>query len=135
MTTKHREVIILNLIVSLQSSIPAYEQIKEQIKARIISGELTAGAALPSMRVLARDLKVSIITTTRAYGDLENEGLISTVQGRGCFVNALPDEIVRKQYVKEIDESLSNAVRKGKAAGLTLAELLQKLEGKFNERD
>jgi GntR family transcriptional regulator len=125
----------LNLVVSLQSPIPAYEQIKEQIKARIISGELTAGEALPSMRVLARDLKVSIITTTRAYGDLENEGLISTVQGRGCFVNALPDEIVRKQYVKEIDESLSNAARKGKAAGLTLAELLQKLEGKFNERD
>jgi GntR family transcriptional regulator len=128
-------VTILDFVVSLQSPVPAYEQIKEQLKAKIISGELTAGEALPSMRVLARDLKVSIITTTRAYGDLENEGLISTVQGRGCFVNALPDEIVRKQYVKEIDESLQNVVRKGKAAGLTLAELLQKLEGRFNERD
>ena len=130
-----REVMILNFAVSLQSPIPAYEQIKEQIKARIISGELTEGETLPSMRVLARDLKVSIITTTRAYGDLENEGLISSVQGRGCFVNALPEEIVRKQYVGEIDVSLTNAARKGKAAGLSLAELLQRLEDKFNERD
>ncbi|GHU56305.1 GntR family transcriptional regulator [Clostridia bacterium] len=126
---------MLNFAVSLQSSIPAYEQIKEQIKKRIISGELKDGETLPSMRMLARDLKVSIITTTRAYADLENEGLISTVQGRGCFVNALPKEIVRKQYINDIDASLSNAVIKGKAAGLSLAELLQKLEDKFNECD
>jgi GntR family transcriptional regulator len=128
-------VMMLDLVVSMQSPVPAYEQIKEQIKAKIMSGELMAGEVLPSMRVLARDLKVSIITTTRAYGDLENEGLISTVQGRGCFVNALPDEIVRRQYFREIDESLSNAVKKGKAAGLTLADLLQQLEVKFSERD
>ncbi|MDR3238972.1 MAG: GntR family transcriptional regulator [Clostridiales bacterium] len=124
----------MNLIVSLQLEVPAYEQIKTQIKASILSGELQAGEMLPSMRGLARDLKVSIITTTRAYGDLENEGLITTVQGRGCFVNALPEEIVRRQYVIEIDDSLSNAANKSKAMGLPLADLINKLEELYHEQ-
>jgi GntR family transcriptional regulator len=124
----------LNLVVSLQSEVPAYEQIKAQIKALIMSGELNAGELLPSVRGLARDLKVSNITTIRAYGDLENEGLVTTVQGRGCFVNALPDEIIRRQYLAEIDANLANVAAKGKAAGLTLEELRQRLEEKFNAK-
>ncbi|MDE6127802.1 MAG: GntR family transcriptional regulator, partial [Lachnospiraceae bacterium] len=76
----------MRIQISMQSEIPAYEQIKMQIKAQILSGELAAGEPLTSIRQLARDLQVSIITTTRAYGDLEAEGLIYTVQGRGCFV-------------------------------------------------
>jgi len=121
------------IIVSLQSEIPAYEQIKAQIKAQILSGELKADEPLTSMRQLARDLRVSVITTTRAYGDLEAEGLIYTVQGRGCFVKGNA-ELVREQYLRSVDESLKTAADKAKAAGLSLSELQSKLEEKFNEK-
>lgn len=120
------------IIISLQSDIPAYEQIKTQIKAQILAGELSANEPLTSMRQLARELRVSVITTTRAYGDLEAEGLIYTVQGRGCFVKGNA-ELVREQYLHSIDESLRVATVKGKAAGLSLSELKIKLEEKFNE--
>ena len=76
----------MNIHISLQSDIPTYEQIKIQIKAQILDGRLAPNQPLTSMRQLARDLRVSVITTTRAYSDLEAEGLIYTVQGRGCFV-------------------------------------------------
>jgi len=125
-------VIELTIIVSLQSEIPAYEQIKAQIKAQILSGELTADEPLTSMRQLARDLRVSVITTTRAYGDLEAEGLIYTVQGRGCFVKGNAD-LVREQYLRSIDDSLKTVVEKGRAAGLSLPELQSKLEEKYHE--
>ena len=120
------------IIVSFQSEIPAYEQIKVQIKAQILSGELSADEPLISMRQLARDLRVSVITTTRAYGDLEAEGLIYTVQGRGCFVKGNPD-MVRKQYLRSVGEALQTAAVKGKAAGLTLSELQRSLEDVFND--
>ena len=122
----------MKIIVSLQSDMPAYEQIKAQIKARILSGELSADEPLTSMRQLAHDLRVSVITTTRAYGDLEMEGLIYTVQGRGCFVKGNA-ELVREQYLRSVDEALKTAADKGKAAGLTLAGLQAKLEEKYRE--
>ena len=126
-------VVPLAIIVSLQSEIPAYEQIKAQIKAQILSGELSADEPLASMRQLARDLRVSVITTTRAYGDLEMEGLIYTVQGRGCFVKGNAD-LVREQYLRSVDEALKTAADKGKAAGLALAELQTRLEEKYREQ-
>lgn len=107
--------------------IPAYEQIKMQIKAQILSGELPPGEPLISMRQLARELRVSVITTTRAYGDLEAEGLIYTIQGRGCFVKGNP-EMVREQYLKDIDEMLRTASCKAKAAGLSLEDSQNKLK-------
>ena len=90
----------MNIVISMQSEIPAYEQIKMQIKAQILSGNLPPDAPLVSMRQLARDLRVSVITTTRAYGDLEAEGLIYTLQGRGSFVKG-DAEAVRQQYLPE----------------------------------
>ena len=122
----------MKIIVSLQSDMPAYEQIKAQIKAQILSGELSADEPLTSMRQLAHDLRVSVITTTRAYSDLEMEGLIYTVQGRGCFVKGNA-ELVREQYLRSVDEALKTAAHKGKAAGLTLAGLQAKLEEKYRE--
>jgi GntR family transcriptional regulator len=128
-------VIKVAIIISLQSDIPAYEQIKEQIKAQILSGELRADEPLPSMRLLAKDLRVSVITTTRAYSDLEGEGLIYTVQGRGCFVKG-NTELVREQYLRSVDDMLRNVTQKGKAAGLTLDELQEKLkESYYDERN
>ena len=123
----------MTIIVSLQSEIPAYEQIKAQIKSQILSGELTADAPLTSMRQLARDLRVSVITTTRAYGDLEAEGLIYTVKGRGCYVKGNAD-LIREQYLQTVDTSLRTVVDKGKAAGLSLTELQNRLEETFNEQ-
>ncbi len=125
----------MNINLSLQSEIPAYEQIKMQIKAQILSGELAPDAPLilPSMRQLAKELRVSVITTTRAYGDLEAEGLIYTIQGRGSFIKCKP-ETVRQQYLSAIDDALKTAVQKGMAAGLSLTGLQDRLEEIFHEQ-
>ena len=123
----------MNIHISLQSEIPTYEQIKVQIKAQILNGQLTPDQPLTSMRQLARDLRVSVITTTRAYNDLEAEGLIYTVQGRGCFVKG-DAEMVRRQYLRSVDESLRTAVEKGTAAGLKLTKLQDRLEELFHEQ-
>lgn len=123
----------MNIRIQMNSEVPTYEQIKVQIKAQILSGELASDAPLTSMRQLARDLRVSVITTTRAYSDLEAEGLIYTVQGRGCFVKGNP-EMVRSQYLAAIDTALREIVDKGRAAGLSLTELQQKLEEAYREQ-
>lgn len=123
----------MKITISLQSDVPAYEQIKSQIKSQILSGELKADEPLTSMRQLARDLRVSVITTTRAYGDLEAEGLIYTVQGRGCFVKGNAD-LVRDQYLRTVEDALQTAAEKGRAAGLSLSDLQSKLEEKYNEK-
>ena len=123
----------MNIHISMQSEIPAYEQIKTQIKAQILAGELEPDQPLTSMRQLARDLRVSVITTTRAYGDLEAEGLLYTVQGRGCFVKGNAG-MVRQQYLHSVDEALKAAVEKGTAAGLELAALQNRLEEIFHEQ-
>ena len=113
----------MRIVLSYQSGVPIYEQIKEQIKASVLSGELPADELLPSIRQLARDLKVSVITTTRAYGDLEIEGFINSVPGKGYYVKQIDDNLVRTKYLEETKEALANAVRHGKTAGLTMPEM------------
>lgn len=113
----------MRIVLSYQSGVPIYEQIKEQIKASILSGELAENEPLPSIRQLARDLKVSVMTTTRAYGDLELEGFVHTMPKKGVYVKKIDDDDVRGQYMKEIEAALGTAIQRAKTAGLTMEAL------------
>jgi len=118
----------MKIIVSNRSGVPIYEQIKEQIKAAIFSGELREDELLPSIRQLARDLKISVITTTRAYGDLEQEGFIVNVQGKGCYVLPRNTELARENAMHKIESGLSIAIAAAKAEGITENEVIETLK-------
>ena len=118
----------MRIIIKNTSKEPIYEQIKEQIKEAILSDELSEGDMLSSIRQLARDLKISVITTTRAYTDLEQEGFIAIQQGRGCFVLPKNSEIVHEQLLRKIEDSFLTAVNTGKIAKLSHNELINILE-------
>ena len=113
----------MNVVISNQSGVPIYEQIKEQIKASILSGELSEGTPLPSLRQLARDLQVSLVTTTRAYSESELEGFVQTMPGKGVYVKKIDDAFVRDKYLKETEEALATAIQRGKLAGLSIDDL------------
>ena len=113
----------MRIVLSNQSSVPIYEQIKEQIKVSVLNGDLAENELLPSIRQLARDLKVSVITTTRAYNDLELEGFVQTVPGKGCYVKRINDDFMKNQYIKETKSTLSTAIRQSKMAGLTISDI------------
>ena len=102
----------MDIIISNSSGVPIYEQIEEQIKSQIMTGELAEGDALPSMRVLAKELKISIITTKRAYEDLERDGFIESVTGKGSFVKGINSEMVKENMMFGIQELLETAVDK-----------------------
>ena len=110
----------LNLIISNASGKPIYEQIYTQVKNCIISGELSPGDALPSIRALAKDLRISVITTTRAYDELERDGFIDRVPGKGCYVAEKNLELVREAHLKQIEEHMTEIVTL--AAGCSLSE-------------
>lgn len=113
----------MELIIRNTTNQPIYEQIFEQIKAQILSGALHPGDALPSIRALAKDLKISVITTKRAYDELESAGLIDTVAGKGCFVAEKNLELVREQHRLELEGHLRAALELAGPCGLTPAEL------------
>lgn len=117
----------MNILINNSSGRPLYEQIEEQIKSQILSGELSEGDALPSMRVLAKELKISIITTKRAYEDLERDGFIVSVTGKGSFVKGLNSEFVRESMLFEIEEMLEKVAEKAAVGGITLEELTERL--------
>ena len=117
----------MRIIISNRSGVPIYEQIKEQIKAAIFSGELQEDVMLPSMRQLARDLKISVITTTRAYSDLEQEGFVANVQGKGCFVLPRNTELARENAMHKMESGLSTAINAAKAEGITKEEVIERL--------
>ena len=113
----------VEIIISNASNRPIYEQIASQVKAAILSGELTEGEQLPSIRALANSLRVSVITTKRAYTDLEAAGFIETVQGKGCFVAGGNAELIREERLRGIEELLGKAVAEGRTIGLSDDEL------------
>ena len=117
----------MKLIISNRSGVPIYEQIKEQIKDAIFAGELYEDDLLPSVRQLARDLKISVITTTRAYGDLEQEGFVVNVQGKGCYVLPRNTELAKENAMHKMEEGLSAAVSAAKAENITKAEVIERL--------
>ena len=100
-----------------------YEQLKDQIKSAILSGEISEGEALPSLRTLAKELRISVLTVTRAYTELEQEGFVKNVQGRGCFALGRGSELMREQLLRNVEEGLEAAVSAARIAGLTDDEL------------
>ena len=118
----------MKIIISNDSGLPIYEQIKNQIKAQIVAGELKADEDLPGMRTLASDLKVSVITTKRAYNDLEQEGYIYSMPGKGSFVKKLNEEVVRENALAEIEKYFTDAMRVAKAVGIDIYELQEILK-------
>lgn len=112
----------------ISSDKPIYEQIASQVKAQILSGALAAGAKLPSIRALASDLSVSVITTKRAYADLEQLGFICTVQGKGCFVAEGNQELLRESQLCHIEEILAKAASQAETLGVTRDKLHEMLD-------
>ena len=124
----------MDILISNSSSVPLYEQIEEQIKSQIITGELLEGDALPSMRILAKELKISIITTKRAYEDLERDGFIESVTGKGSFVKGINSDIVKENMMFAIQEMLETAVDKAVMGKVTLDELQEMLRLLYEEK-
>ena len=117
----------MDLIISNSSGAPIYEQICSQIKSRIISGELAEGDALPSMRVLAKELRISVITTKRAYEELERDGFIVSYPGKGSFVAGRNLEFIREEHLRQIEELLGRARALAAQCGLSDDELAEML--------
>lgn len=125
----------LDIIISNSGGKPLYEQIIGQIKKMIISGELKPGEMLPSMRYLAKELRISVITTKRAYEELEREGFITTVQGKGSFVSEHNMELIREQQLRLVEQYLEQAVAAAKQAGISQEEMVTIVEVYYQEGD
>lgn len=119
----------MRVVLSNSSGVPLYQQIKEQIGTAVLSGELAEGSALPSVRALARDLRISIITTNRAYTELAAEGFIGTVPGKGAYVLPLDSGLVREQLLRQVEDGLQAALDAGRRAGLDRDALVRMLDG------
>lgn len=105
------------------SGVPIYQQIAEQLRADILAGKLKEGEYLPSIRGLAKDLRISVITTMKAYEQLAEEGLVTAVQGKGFYVNAQNSEMLKEQHLRRVEEALMEAVSAARIAGMTGQEL------------
>lgn len=125
----------MEIIISNASAKPIYEQITSQMKDMIMSGELEEGQQLPSIRALASDLRISVITTKRAYSDLEAQGFLETVQGKGSFVAGGNLELLREEHLRTIEGLLSQAVEQAKSAGLEKGDLHDMLDLMLESED
>ena len=118
----------MTIFIDNKSGVPIYEQISSQLKAQIISGALAEDALLPSIRNLAKDLRISVITTKRAYDELEREGFIYTVAGKGCFVAPKNVELLREENLKKIESMLAEVSRLAATCGLTKKDILDMID-------
>ena len=123
----------MQIIISNSSKEPIYEQITNQIKSLILAGELQEGTAIPSMRKLAKDLQISVITTKRAYDELEKAGFIYSIVGKGSFVAEQNLEVMREKKLKVIEEQLSAVITNSREIGLSLDELQQLMKILYEE--
>ena len=123
----------MDIILSNADGTPIYEQIARQIKAKIVGGELQSGDALPSMRLLAKELRISVITTKRAYEELEREGFLVTQTGRGSFVAPIGVELLREEQLRRVETHLTEAVRAARLGGMEKEEFLDIAETLFEE--
>ena len=117
----------MNIIISNASSLPIYEQIYTQIKNAVLLGDLAEGDLLPSIRQLAKDLRISVITTKRAYEDLERDGFILTQQGRGSFVAEQNPALLREEHLKKVEDCLQGAVDAARLGGIGYDEVAETL--------
>lgn len=118
----------MHVVLSNRSDLPIYEQIKEQIKEQILSGELQEDEMLPSLRQLAKDLKISVLTTTRAYNELEESGYITSRPGKGFFVMPSSSDLLREQLIKEVESHLNAAILASRRASMADEDLIQLLK-------
>lgn len=117
----------MDIILSNSSGKPIYEQIADQVKEQILAGALSAGDALPSMRVLAKELRISVITTKRAYEELERDGFLDNVPGKGCFVAPQNRELLREAQLRRVEDILAQAVDEARKGGFSLSEMQELL--------
>ena len=118
----------MNIIISNTGGKPIYDQIKEQIKNAVLAGELRSGDALPSIRMLAKELRISVITTKRAFEELEREGFIETVPGKGSFVAQRNSELLREEALRRMEEALESAVQIARRSGIASQNVRSALE-------
>ena len=123
----------MKIFISNSSSYPIYEQVVRQIKKQIFSGELKSGDALPSIRVLAKELQISVITTRRVYEELEKEGFVNAVTGKGSFVAQLEKEFLHDKRMKMIEDKISGVIAEAKLLGIKKEELTMMLNDLFEE--
>ena len=124
----------MDIIISNASGVPIYEQIEEQIKGLIMTGDLKAGDALPSMRFLAKELKISVITTKRAYEELERDGYIESVVGKGSFVKGVSSDLMKESMRFAIEEYMEKAVDKAFLGKVSLEEMKEMLDIIYEEK-
>ena len=117
----------MDILLSNSSGKPIYEQIADQVREQILSGALSAGDALPSMHVLAKELRISVITTKRAYEELERDGFLDNVPGKGCFVAPQNRELLREAQLRRVEDVLAQAVDEARKGGFSLSELQELL--------
>ena len=123
----------MDIIISNSSGKPIYEQIADQVKEQIMAGALAPGEALPSIRALAKDLKISVITTKRAYEELERDGFLENVPGKGCFVAPQNRELLREAQLRRVEEKLTQAIEEARRGAVSLEELKEMLTELYQE--
>lgn len=118
----------MNILISQSSSEPIYSQIVKQVRQAILSGAMPAGTPLPSIRQLAKGLQISVITTKRAYNDLEQEGLIDSVVGKGSFVSGGSQDFLREQQIRQLEQKIRDVLEEARALSIETKELIEMIE-------